>query len=246
VPLAPLPVFEKATELILELQFGEGGTDSKLFVHDLMDAYKRYAALKGFKYEIIHEENGHAMLQVRGRGVYDAFRNEAGKHCVQRVPPTETRGRRQTSMISVAVLPIPPEDPKAALLEKDLEITTQTGKQKAGGQNVNKVASAVRIHHKPTGLRVFINGRDQAQNRKEALKIITARVHEMQREKQQAAYTDDRKRQMDGGGRGNKVRTYNFIESRVADHRLGVKTRNIDQVMKGRFDLLFQGEKSSE
>ena len=191
------------------------------------------------------------MLKVMGRNVWQAFKNEPGKHVVQRVPPTERSGRWQTSVISVAVLPLPPERALEPLQEKDLEITTQTGKQKAGGQNVNKVASAVRMKHKPTGLSVFINGRDQGQNKKEALHVLTARVNQLRLDKNSSDYDNLRTGQMKGigdklGGRGDKIRTYNFIKSRVVDHRLGVKTGNIKEVMKGNLTILFDSQEKGD
>lgn len=231
--------FDNATELVVELCHGEGGADSKIFVDELASAYVKYATSKGLKVEKLTEEDGHIILQIRGKGCYQVFKHEGGKHCIQRVPPTEHNDRKQTSMVSVAVLPLPPDDPKEALREKDLEFTYQTGKQKAGGQNVNRVHSAVRAKHLPSGLTVFINGRDQGANKKEAIRILTARVNAMKREAQHDAYTSARTNQMDGGGRGNKIRTYNVLEGRVVDHRLGTRTGNVDGVLKkGKFDLI--------
>jgi peptide chain release factor 1 len=146
-------------------------------------------------------------------------------------------------LISVAVLPVPPADPRTQVPLSDLEITAQTGKQGAGGQNVNKVASAIRCVYRPDpSIRVFINGRDQHKNKAEAIKVINARVQEKRRQQQNAAYAAVRRDALGTGGRGAKVRTYNFIEGRVTDHRLGVKTRHIEVVMRGRFGLLFESK----
>lgn len=228
-----------ATEVILEIQFGEGGDDSKNFVEELYAAYERYVALNGLRIELLDASYGHRIAKVTGSGAGKAFQYENGKHCVQRIPDTETKGRKQTSIISVGVLPLMEKSAYQELKDKDLEVITQTGKQGAGGQNVNKVASAVRMKHLPTGLSVFINGRDQHKNRQEAYKILTAKVNEVTMEKINGDYASMRKAKMGNGKRSDKVRTYNFMESRVVDHRLGVKTSNVKGIMKGEFNLLF-------
>lgn len=141
--------------------------------------------------------------------------------------------------MAVGVLPIKEEAGDEPLKDSDLETICQTGKQGAGGQNVNKVASAVRMKHVPTGMSVFINGRDQHKNKEDARRILTQRVNDQRRMEQDAEYAALRKAQMGNGGRSDKIRTYNFMESRIADHRLNVKTGNIKGFMKGEFHVLF-------
>lgn len=141
-------------------------------------------------------------------------------------------------LVPVAVLPLPPDRQFVPLPERELDVTTQTGKQKAGGQNVNKVASAVRMVHRPTGLRVFINGRDQGANRKEALRILTAKVNDLRNGSVEAKYARSKSEQLASRGRGSKVRTYNFIDNFVADHRSGRDTRDVKSVMKGELELV--------
>ena len=207
-----------------------------MFVKDLLAAYLRFAQIRKLKAELLFSGDGHDIVKFTGNGAAQAFAQESGKHCVQRVPPTETNGRRHTSMISVAVLPIN-ESAKAPLQDSDLEITTARG-HGPGGQNVNKVNSMVRMKHKPTGLVVCINGRDQHANKREARKILTARVNARQTKQQNDHFSKMRQDQFDGGGRANKIRTYNFITKRVVNHKIGRQTDQIKRIMKGEFDLI--------
>lgn len=222
----------------MEIHFGEGGQDSKLFISDLFSAYTRYAEINKLKIEILDTSEGHVVAKVVGKGVWEAFKREGGQHVVQRVPPTERSGRRQTSMISVAVLPLPPEKHYQPLPEKELTILFQTSGG-PGGQHRNKSATAVRMKHEPTGLHVFINSeRNQSQNRHEALRILTAKVNAIKNQKLLEAYGSLKKGQLGTGGRGNKIRTYNFIQNFAKDHITGAKTSKLSAVMSGRFDLL--------
>lgn len=165
------------------------------------------------------------------------FGREGGKHCVQRIPPTEKGGRRQTSYLTVAVLPVPKQS-RRTLSESDIEVKTQGGHGK-GGQHQNKTDSAVRMRHKPTGLHVFINGRSQHANRREALRILTAKVNDYMCAQEDAEYAKLRKLRMGDGGRGDKIRTYNFIKGRAVDHRSGKKTSEVRRIIeRGAFNLL--------
>ncbi len=155
--------------MILEILFGEGGDDSKNFVDELFAAYLKYASGLGFKHELLHSDYGHIVAKISGKGVGNAFKHEPGKHCVQRIPETEAKGRKQTSIVVVGVLPIRNDTGFEPLKDAELEVTTQRGHGK-GGQHQNKTDSAVRMRHIPTGLAVFINGRDQHSNKREALK----------------------------------------------------------------------------
>jgi len=200
--------------------------------------YCKYAVKNGLGYAIELSDLGHVILRVTGIGCEKAFSNEAGKHVVQRVPDTERNGRRQTSIVSVAVLPLPPVMESGLIPESEIEVKCQCGGG-PGGQNVNKTASTVRMKHKPTGLSVIIcNERDQFKNKKLAHRILSARVFEQKNNKAAADYNTTKRQQLGGGNRGDKVRTYNFIESRVVDHRLGTKTSNIKSIMKGELQLI--------
>jgi len=210
--------------------------DSKLFVKDLCNVYVKYSERKKLQSSMLFEGSSYISLLISGEEVIDAFQHESGKHCVQRVPPTEHGGRPHTSIISVAVLPLL-ENTNLVLKNNDLEINATRGKG-PGGQHKNKTSSMIRAKHKPTGVVVCIDGRDQHQNKKKALRILTARVAEIDRQHKQNNHDNNRKEQLDGCGRSNKIRTYNFIKHRVVDHKLGKKTTRINDIMKGRLDLL--------
>lgn len=205
----------------------------------MCDAYLKYSRRLGLRDELVHKSDGHRIVKITGPGAGKAFRNESGKHCVQRIPETESKGRKQTSIVTVGILPPLKKETLQDVPDHELEVITQTGKQKAGGQNANKVASAVRMKHLPTGISVFINGRDQLANRKEAKRIITERVNEMRSTQNYAQYSSLRKSQLADGGRSDKVRTYNFMRSEIVDHQLGKRTSNVKSVLKGEFEVLF-------
>lgn len=203
----------------------------------MFSAYLKYAKTNGFTSELLGTADGHFSACIRGTGVWQVFSSEIGKHCVQRVPPTEKRGRRQTTYLTVGVLPVP-SDVRSMLPESELAVTTQGGHGK-GGQHQNKRDSAVRMRHVPTGLTVFINGRDQHANRREALRILTAKVNDYKQSQADAQYAVARKAQLGDAGRGGKIRTYNFIDCRAVDHRSGRKTPHVRRVIeRGEFELL--------
>lgn len=189
------------------------------------------------KAEILDTSYGHVVVKLNGTNVGLAFQHEGGQHCCQRVPETETKGRKQTSYVKVGILPIR-EETFDLIADSELEVTTTCG-HGPGGQHQNKTESAVRMKHIPTGITVFINGKDQHSNKREARKILTARVSELRKFESNASYAENRRQQMGEGNRGDKIRTYNFMEGRVVDHRLNTKTGNVKGIMKGDFSLLF-------
>jgi peptide chain release factor 1 len=226
------------TPSVFEIQAGEGGEDSKLFVEDLSWAYIKYAQRNGLTLENDQWEKGKVSLVFVGPGAYGVFLPESGRHCVQRVPPTEKKGRRQTSIVTVAVTIPAPEASAAKLNMAEVSIETKRGSG-PGGQHRNKTESCVVVRHNPTGLTVTIDGREQHSNKRLALRILAGKLENACRDGVHQLAAAEKRQQIGNGGRGEKIRTYNFIDRRAVDHRTGKKTGKVDDVIgKGRFDLL--------
>lgn len=200
--------------------------------------YIAYATKNGLKSEYLEISEGRVILKIMGSNAFGLFKNEVGKHVVQRCPPTENKGRRHTSVVTVSVLDLPPpNNSNFKISPSDIKITWQTGTG-PGGQNKNRSNSMVRMRHLPTNIEVCIDGKSPQSNKELALKILTARVKEFQENIDKNKWANKKREQWTGGGRGNKVRTYNFIESRVTDNITGVKSSQIDKIMKGHLELL--------
>ena len=225
-----------ATEVALEIKAGEGGDDAKLFVHDLFTALSQFLIRQNLSCDEVAFSTGHVVAVVRGENVWRIVSPEIGCHCVQRIPPTETKGRRHTSYLSVAVLPLNRAS-SADLKASDIDVKTQGG-HGPGGQHQNRRDSAVRLTHRPTGIQVFVNGRSQLANRREGLRILEARVCDHLQQAADASYLKVRKMLLGEQGRGNKIRTYNFLNDRAADHRTGKKASVKKVIGRACLDLL--------
>ena len=232
-------------DVIVEIRAGAGGDEASLFAADLFRTYSRYAQAKGWQVEIIDSNRSEIggfkelIFEVKGTGAFSQLKHERGVHRVQRVPVTEASGRIHTSTTTVAVLPqaeeiefnIKPDDLK-------MEFFHSSG---AGGQNVNKVTTAVRITHLPTGLvAVCQDERSQLRNRMKAMAVLRARLLNLEQQKQFESIEKERRNQVGTGERAEKIRTYNFPQNRVTDHRIGLTFHNLDRILEGELDELIE------
>ena len=227
--------------VIVEIRGGTGGEESSLFAYDLFRMYSMYAERRGYKIEVVSlNETGlggykEVSFIVSGAGAYSRFKFESGTHRVQRVPQTESSGRIHTSAATVAVLP-EADDVEVDINPNDLEIDTFRSSG-AGGQHINKTSSAIRITHKPTGLVVECQDeRSQYKNKDKAMKVLKSRLLKMEQDKQNEAIASDRRSQVGSGDRSEKIRTYNYPQSRVTDHRIGLTLYKLDEIMNGDLD----------
>ncbi len=223
--------------VILEVRAGTGGDEAALFAGDLLRMYQRYADLQGWKVEIMEEADGEVggykevIAKISGKGAYARLKYESGVHRVQRVPATEAQGRIHTSAATVAVLP-EVEDIDIEIRNEDIRIDTMRSSG-AGGQHVNTTDSAVRITHLPTGIVVTSSLKSQHQNRAQAMVVLRARLYEEQRNARDTARADQRREQVGSGDRSERIRTYNFPQGRVTDHRINLTLYKLDKVIAG-------------
>lgn len=227
--------------VIVEIRGAAGGDEAALFAADLFRMYSRYAEMQGWKVEVLdaHENDlggfKEIIFMVRGKGAYSKLKYESGAHRVQRVPVTESGGRIHTSTSTVGVLP-EMEEVDVEIKDSDIRVDTFCSSG-PGGQSVNTTKSAVRVTHLPTGIVVTCqDGKSQNSNKEMALKVLRARIYEAKRMEEEAKYADERKSKVGTGDRSERIRTYNFPQSRVTDHRIGLTLQKLDRILDGELD----------
>ncbi|MFZ2671216.1 MAG: peptide chain release factor 1 [Enterococcus aquimarinus] len=227
--------------IIMEIRGAAGGDEAALFAGDLFEMYQRYADAQGWKVEVMDANvtgiGGYkeVIMMITGESVFSKLKYESGAHRVQRVPSTESQGRIHTSTATVVVLP-EAEEVEIDLADKEIRIDIYHASG-AGGQHVNKTASAVRLTHIPTGIAVAMQDeRSQIKNREKAMKVLRARVYDKLQQEAQSAYDSERKSAVGTGDRSERIRTYNFPQNRVTDHRIGLTIQKLDQILAGKLD----------
>lgn len=233
-------------DIYLEIRAGTGGEEAALFAADLFKAYARYADSKGWKVEIVSSSESDSggykeiIAKIKGSGVYSRLKYEAGTHRVQRVPTTESQGRIHTSAVTVAIMP-EVDDVDVEINPNDLKIDVFRSSG-CGGQSVNTTDSAVRITHIPTGIVVAMQDeKSQHKNREKALKILKARIYEQKMREQQEALSSERKAQVGSGDRSERIRTYNYPQNRITDHRIGLTLYKLEEIIQnGDFDQIIE------
>ena len=231
--------------VIVEIRAGAGGDEASIWAGDLFRMLTKYAERRGFSVEVLEASEGAYTFAIKGDSAYSVFKYEGGTHRVQRVPATESQGRVHTSTATVAVLP-EVEDVDVAIDQNDLQIDVYRSSG-PGGQSVNTTDSAVRITHKPTGIVVSMQDeKSQLQNRERAMRVLRARLYEAALAEQQAELAADRRSQVGTGERAEKIRTYNYGERRVKDHRINLLVHNLDEVLEGALDEFTEALQNDE
>ena len=235
---------------IIEIRAGAGGDEAAIFASDLARMYQRYAEIKGWKITVLDFSQSSLegyktfIAQIAGDGVYDSLKYESGVHRVQRIPKTEKAGRIHTSTASVAIMPVV-EAKEVTINPSDIEVSFFRSSG-PGGQNVNKVETAVRLLHKPSGLVVTSQaGRGQQSNREAAMEILRSKLYEIQIKKEHGELGEMRRSQIGSGDRSEKIRTYNFPQDRITDHRIGKKWHNLEKILGGDIDPIVKAFKKA-
>jgi peptide chain release factor 1 len=231
--------------VIIEIRAGTGGEEAAIFAADLFRMYNKYAQSQGWGFSILSSNQTglggfkEIAMEINGAGAYESLRNESGVHRVQRIPQTEKNGRIHTSTATVAVLPkVEPVEVKINPQDLRIDLARSSG---PGGQNVNKLETAVRITHLPTGLVVFCqNERSQSQNREVAMTLLRAKIFDLKSNEQMSQITQERRQQIGTADRSEKIRTYNFPQNRITDHRLGKSWHDLETILNGKLDIIIK------